>query len=125
MMRKISCMLALASCASAGFAGCESPPPAGHSSVKSFLPANAVPTNLHGFSSEEIKRASNLYNAKCARCHKFYDPAAYNDAEWQKWMAKMSKKSHLQPDQVELLSRYLEGFRKTAPEERSPNPAKP
>jgi hypothetical protein len=111
MMRGVICTLALAF-VSAGLAGGENSPPASHRAPKPFLPANATPTNLHGFSPEEMKRASNLYNAKCARCHKFYDPAAYNDAEWRNWMMKMSKKSHLKPDQEELLSRYLEGFRR-------------
>jgi len=119
-MRTVLCTLALALSASLCMAGCENPSPARHRPAKPFLPANAVPANLSGFSPEEIRRASNLYNAKCARCHKFYDPAAYNDAEWRTWMTKMSKKSHLQPNQAELLSRYLEGFRKPASDD-APN----
>jgi hypothetical protein len=62
-------------------------------------------------SSEEIASAKQLYLAKCARCHKFYDPAAYADGEWRIWMAKMSKKARLKPDQEQLLSRYLQAFR--------------
>ena len=64
-----------------------------------------------GMSSEAISQATKLYTLKCARCHKFYDPADYNDAAWQSWMAKMSKKARLKPDQEQLLSRYLEAFR--------------
>lgn len=52
--------------------------------------------------------ARRLYVAKCAKCHKFYDPARYSDAEWQMWMAKMSKKSKLNTEQRELLSNYIE-----------------
>jgi nitrate/TMAO reductase-like tetraheme cytochrome c subunit len=62
-------------------------------------------------SAGELKDARKLYNAKCAKCHKFYDPAKYNDAEWRKWMTKMSKKARLKPAQEELLSRYLGEYR--------------
>jgi len=63
-------------------------------------------------SSEEIKSAEKLYQAKCAKCHKFYNPSDYTGPEWQKWMLKMKKKSKLKPDQYELLSRYLDTFRR-------------
>jgi len=49
-----------------------------------------------------------LYVAKCAKCHKFYDPAKYTDAEWAMWMEKMGKKAKLKPDQKEMLARYIE-----------------
>jgi hypothetical protein len=110
-MRALILTLFLAFSASVVFAGCQSPVPVSHGPAKPFLPPNAIPANLPGFSPEDITRASKLYNAKCARCHKFYDPAAYKDDEWRVWMTKMSKKSHLKADQQELLSRYLEGFR--------------
>ena len=64
-----------------------------------------------GLADEEIARAQKLYIAKCARCHKFYDPVKYNDAEWHSWMTKMSKKARLKADQEKLLSQYLEAFR--------------
>src|SRR5439155_23833540 len=51
---------------------------------------------------DETAAARNLYVAKCAKCHKFYDPARYTDEEWQKWMAKMSKKSKLTPEQSDV-----------------------
>ncbi len=60
----------------------------------------------------EIKAAFKLYNAKCAKCHKFHDPAGYSASEWQDWMFKMSRKSKLKPAQEQLLTRYLEAFRK-------------
>ena len=68
--------------------------------------------------------ARKLYNTKCARCHKFYDPAKYSDAEWSGWMQKMNKKAKLKDAQVELLGRYLDGFRaatttKAGPEART------
>ena len=59
-------------------------------------------------SPKEITDAKKLYTGRCARCHKFYDPAAYDDAEWSSWMLKMKKKSKLKPEQFELLSRYID-----------------
>lgn len=74
-----------------------------------------------GISDVEIKEARKLYIAKCAKCHKLYDPARYDDAEWSKWMTKMNRKSKLKPAQAELLGRYLETFR--GPLHPAPNAA--
>ena len=52
-----------------------------------------------------------LYVAKCARCHKLYDPNKYSDAAWDKWMAKMTRKAKLKPDQADLISRYVATLR--------------
>ena len=62
-------------------------------------------------SDKELADARKLYNAKCAKCHKFYDPAKYNDTEWNTWMQKMNKKAKLKEAQAELLGRYLETYR--------------
>jgi hypothetical protein len=64
-----------------------------------------------GLSAGEVKDAARLYTAKCMRCHKSYDPAAYADPQWNIWMIKMRKKAHLGPEQEKLLSRYLEAYR--------------
>ncbi len=52
--------------------------------------------------------ARKLYLGKCAKCHKLYDPAKYSDAQWTTWMNKMTRKAKLQPEQKEMLSRYIE-----------------
>lgn len=62
-------------------------------------------------SAREIGNARNLYQMKCAKCHKFYDPAAYSEREWRSWMGKMSKKARLKPAQEQLLSTYLDALR--------------
>jgi hypothetical protein len=59
----------------------------------------------------ETKKAKKLYVAKCAKCHKLYEPGNYTDAEWQSWMAKMIRKARLKPDQVKLLTQYLDEIR--------------
>lgn len=55
--------------------------------------------------------AQQLYEVKCAKCHKFYNPADYSQQDWDMWMRKMSKKAKLNPDQKDLLSHYLATFR--------------
>ena len=73
-----------------------------------FLPPEANdPALAAGFSREEISAARSVHQAKCARCHRFYDPRDYNEPEWAVWMTKMSKKAKLSPEQEQLLSRYL------------------
>jgi|SRR5436190_20188446 hypothetical protein len=72
----------------------------------------------------EATAARNLYVAKCAKCHKFYDPAKYSDEEWQMWMTKMGKKSKLKPEQQEMLSRYIEDTYRSPAKTNAP-PKKP
>jgi hypothetical protein len=67
--------------------------------------------------------AQKLYVAKCAKCHKFYDPAKYSDEEWSRWMVKMSRKAKLTPDQESMLSRYIEQTYRT-PAKPNTNPEK-
>ena len=62
-------------------------------------------------SPTEKKAAKDLYEIKCAKCHKFYEPAAYSQKDWDDWMKTMSRKSKLKPAQEELLTRYLGEFR--------------
>jgi hypothetical protein len=94
-------------------AGCSSP--AGNP-YAAPAPPSAGSTLL--LSEQEIVSARKLYVAKCAKCHKFHNPANYTDAEWRAWMRKMSRKSKLKSEQEELLSRYLDSFRNRSPEER-------
>ncbi len=55
--------------------------------------------------------AAMLAGCQSAAPGKFYDPAGYSEGEWRTWMARMSRKARLKPEQQELLSRYLNGFR--------------
>jgi hypothetical protein len=96
-----------------GLAGCQSSAPS-QGTKPAWLPPTVPDTaNIGDFTREELREAARLYTAKCARCHKFYDPAGYSDAEWRMWMNKMSRKARLKPEQSQLLSRYLETFRST------------
>ena len=52
--------------------------------------------------------ARNLYVNKCARCHKLYDPAAYDEAQWKQWLLKMQRKVRLTDEQWKQLIDYRE-----------------
>jgi len=84
------------------------------------LPAGAEDSQSAAPNVMEAGR--KLYTVKCARCHKFYDPAKYSDAKWREWMDKMSKKAKLKPDQKDILSEYLETFRTGTKTNSSPGP---
>lgn len=99
-------MLAAVFLAAAG-AGCRSPETGG---TGDSLPP-PLPRETADISRADERRARELYAVKCANCHRFYSPANYTDAEWSLWMGKMSRKARLEPDQEELLRRYLDAFR--------------
>lgn len=71
-------------------------------------PASASDSEL---TESELKAARKIYVAKCAKCHKFYDPKNYGAADWEKWMDSMSRKSKLKSAQDAVLRKYLEEYR--------------
>ena len=110
-MRTFSSAILVGVAIAAGLAGCQSSAHGGRTAGGSVPHLDASSANAAGLLVQEVSDATKLYVAKCARCHKFYNPAEYSDAEWHSWMTKMSRKARLKPDQQELLSRYLEAFR--------------
>ena len=60
---------------------------------------------------KEITAGRKVYVAKCAKCHKFYEPKSYNEADWGRWMEAMSRKSKLKTEPDKLLRRYLDEYR--------------
>lgn len=85
--------------------------------LAAVLLAGSMGATAQDLSREETEAAKKLYSTKCAKCHEFYDPKSYNQAEWNKWMQKMAKKSRLKADQAELLNRYLDTVRAGKPSE--------
>ena len=52
-----------------------------------------------------------IYVAKCARCHKLYNPLSYSDGDWDAWMPKMKKKAHLSDREYQALNAYVHDLR--------------
>jgi mono/diheme cytochrome c family protein len=71
--------------------------------------SNAAGTN--DLTVDDIAAARKIYVAKCAKCHRFYEPTNYGEADWDRWMEKMATKSKLKEDQAKLLNRYLAAYR--------------
>jgi hypothetical protein len=76
-----------------------------------FLASTGVLPAGASDSTNVLEAGRKLYTVKCARCHKFYDPAKYSDEAWHTWMDKMSRKAKLKADQKQILSEYLDTFR--------------
>jgi hypothetical protein len=53
-----------------------------------------------------------IYTGKCARCHRLYDPAKYDDQAWDAWMQKMKLKAKLNDNQSRQLSEYIATLRR-------------
>ena len=65
---------------------------------------------MSGQPQSSIRRAGSTSPSAPAATG-FMIPAAYGEAEWRAWMARMSRKARLKQDQEELLSRYLDALR--------------
>src|SRR6185295_6555487 len=50
-----------------------------------------------GLTSQQIRSGRNVYNWKCYDCHQYYDPAVYNDEQWNSIIEKMRGKAKLTP----------------------------
>ena len=65
---------------------------------------------------KEVASAKRIYETKCVRCHKAYEPRDYSPEEWRLWMLKMSKKAKLKSSEDKLLKRYWEVLRTGKPQ---------
>jgi hypothetical protein len=73
--------------------------------------AGIVAATADELSPQEREAARKIYVAKCAKCHRFYEPKGYAEADWRRWMESMNRKSKLKPGPSELLIRYLDAYR--------------
>lgn len=69
--------------------------------------------------SESLAAGKKLYLNKCAKCHKMYDPAKYDDHQWDSWMNKMDKKAKLKAREKEAVAEYIRTLRPAAKEPRT------
>jgi cytochrome c5 len=111
--------LFLAALTGAGLASCASSPPSRRASGGRLPAPNAEAVRAVGLTALQSDEGLKLYNAKCTRCHKSYDPHSYTAPQWESWMSKMSRKAHLDAQQQDLLLRYLEAVRATPPSQNS------
>jgi hypothetical protein len=73
-------------------------------------------------SKQDKAAGKKIYDSKCVKCHRPYDPRDYREEEWRLWIAKMSKKAKLKPQPEKLLNRYLDVYRSERPERLAAKP---
>lgn len=64
---------------------------------------------------------AKIYARSCGKCHEFYPPSDYTQAEWDKWMVKMRRKSKLKPadfDRVQEFAQMLRNGEAQAPKKK-------
>ena len=64
---------------------------------------------------------AKIYTRNCGKCHEFYPPSNYTQAEWDKWMVKMRRKSKLKAadfDRVQEFTQLLRNGEGQAPKKR-------
>lgn len=71
----------------------------------------AEPPPASALIRQELAAGKKLYAAKCASCHRLYEPSRYNDEKWSYWMDKMRQKARLGDEQYAALSKYLQTLR--------------
>jgi mono/diheme cytochrome c family protein len=71
----------------------------------------AEPSPASALTPRELAAGRKLYAAKCAGCHKLYEPSRYDAEKWNYWMDKMQRKTRLKDEQYTALSRYLQALR--------------
>lgn len=59
-----------------------------------------------GLTEERVQAATHLYLWKCSKCHGLYNPRDYQETEWQSWMDRMSRKSHLSAEENRLVLQF-------------------
>ena len=111
-------ILLLLALSAAGVASCANSSRSPHAAVYALpVPSNDAVRNA-GLNPASAQEGRKLYDAKCLRCHKSYDPHAYTGPQWDAWMNKMSRKAHLDTGQQDLLVRFLEAVRSTPPPDK-------
>ena len=69
------------------------------------------PASGEDLTPKDVAAGRKLYVAKCAKCHRFYQPKSYSEVDWGRWMELMSQKAKLKPEQDKLLRQYLDEYR--------------
>jgi cytochrome c5 len=60
---------------------------------------------------DDGSEGAKIYIRSCGKCHEFYSPSKYSQAEWDKWMVKMRKKSKLKPADFDRVQEFAQTLR--------------
>lgn len=65
----------------------------------------------NGFSAQQIRNGRDLFGGACTECHRQYDPATYNDTEWERTIGGMRGKAKLRGKQSDELDTFVRTVR--------------
>lgn len=65
----------------------------------------------NGFTAQQIRNGRDLFGGVCTECHRQYDPATYNDTEWERTIGGMRGKAKLRGKQSEELDTFVRTVR--------------
>lgn len=54
-----------------------------------------------------VAQGKGLFEDNCAKCHKLFKPADFNQREWGPILTSMQRKAHLDNDQMDLVRDYI------------------
>lgn len=55
----------------------------------------------------EQVQGKDLFETRCVKCHKLYDPKKFSQEAWKPVLAKMQKKAHLDDVQIASIANYI------------------
>ena len=65
----------------------------------------------NGFTAQQIRNGRDLFGGACTECHRQYDPATYNDTEWERTIGGMRGKAKLRGKQSDELDTFVRTVR--------------
>lgn len=54
-----------------------------------------------------VATGKSIYEGKCGKCHKLFEPKKYNAAQWTKWVNRMAPKAGLSAEEKDMVYKYL------------------
>lgn len=72
-----------------------------------YTPSEMNVNKVEPASLAELQQGHDLFQNNCGKCHKLPKPNKLSNQDWTKILKKMSVKAKLNPDQSDLIYRYL------------------
>ena len=58
-------------------------------------------------SNAQFSAGKTVYEAKCGRCHKLFEPSRGNMTQWTKWIDRMAPKAKLTDEEKQQVTDYV------------------
>lgn len=64
-------------------------------------------TSSASVSEAQFLAGKAVYEAKCGKCHKLYNPSRGNMTQWTKWIDRMAPKAKLTDEEKQQVTDYV------------------